>query len=169
MERGPRRGARAEPRLRGPGSRAALALAAITALLAALPSSAHEVLHLVERGRAVAVKAYESDGEVLAHAAWEVYSPADPKTPYQAGRTDRSGWLAFVPDVQGKWRVKVLDATGHGLDLEVDAAPGASAGAPGAGAPSPAAFALRPLVGVVAIAAVFAALFTVYRRKRSGS
>lgn len=148
-------------------SRGALVLAAITAFLAAQPASAHEVLHLVERSRAVAVKAYESDGGVLANTAYEVYSPADPGTPYQAGRTDRNGWLAFVPDVEGKWRVKVLDATGHGLDLEVDAAPGASAGAPAAGAPSPAAFVLRPLVGVLAIAAVFVVLFTVYRRTRS--
>ena len=74
---------------------------------AAAPALAHETLHEVERGKAIAVKAYFADGEVLAYTAYEVYSPADPKIPYQKGRTDRSGWLAFVPDAPGKWRVKV--------------------------------------------------------------
>ncbi len=149
-----------------PGARALAAIAAI--LVATPPASAHEVLHLVERGRAVAVKAYESDGEALADRAYQVYSPADPERPYQEGRTDRRGWLAFVPDVAGKWRVKVLDETGHGLDMKIDAAPGAAAGAPADEAPSAAAFALRPLLGLLAIAAVFAALLAFYRRKRSG-
>jgi nickel transport protein len=126
---------------------------------------AHETLHETRRGNAIAVKAYFADGEVLAYTAYEIYSPADPKIPYQKGRTDREGWVAFVPNTGGKWRVKVIDDTGHGLDLEVDAE--ASPAAPGdvGGAISDAAFVLRPLVGIGAIAAVFAALFLVYRRK----
>ncbi len=148
--------------------RAALVAAALS-LLAPAAARAHEVLHQIDRGRAVAVKAYFPDGEVLAYTQFEVYSPADPKIPYQKGRTDRSGWLSFVPDSPGKWRVKVIDNTGHGLDLQVDSSPGAAAGTiGGAGAPaSTAAFVLRPLVGVGVIAAVFALLFVVYRRKGS--
>jgi nickel transport protein len=149
-------------------NRTAPLLAALAALLAAPAASAHEVLHSVERNRAVAVRAYFADGEVLAYAQYEVYSPADPKIPHQKGRTDRSGWLAFVPDAEGTWRVKVADATGHGLDLEVDAAAqGATAStAPPAPAPaSTAAFVLRPLVGVAIIGAVFAVLFEIHRRR----
>ena len=63
--------------------------------------AAHEVLHQVEWNRAVALRAYFADGEVLAYAQYEVYSPADPKIPHQKGRTDRDGWLAFVPDGAG--------------------------------------------------------------------
>ena len=142
-------------------SRAALAVAALAGALAAPVARAHEVLHAVERGRAVSVKAFFADGEVLAYAQYEVYSPSDPRIPWQKGRTDRGGWLAFVPDVPGPWRVKVADATGHGLDLEVDA------GGPAAFAPagSTAAFVLRPLVGLAAIGAIFAVLFQLYRRK----
>ena len=140
----------------------------VVALLAPVTVLAHEVLHQVERGRAVAVRAYESDGESLAHAAYEVYSPADPGTPHQSGRTDRSGWLAFVPDVPGQWRVKVIDDTGHGLDVVVDAAPAASAAGATATAPaSGAAFVLRPVAGVAVIAALFGILLAIYRRKRS--
>jgi nickel transport protein len=76
--------------------------------------------------------------------------------------------VAFVPDVPGKWRVRVIDGTGHGLDVEVDAeAPrGAPAGeSPSAGATSPVAFVLRPLLGLAVIGIVFAALVLVHRRK----
>jgi len=147
---------------------ATLALLATLALAAAWSPSraaAHETLHEVARGRAIAVKAYFADGEVLAYTAYEVYSPSDPKIPYQKGRTDRSGWLAFVPDAPGKWRVKVIDETGHGLDLQIEAeAPGVTQ-ATAASAVSSAAFVLRPLLGLAAIGVVFAALYLAYRKK----
>ena len=149
-------------------TRPAWLLAAALALLAPAAARGHEVLHEIERGRAVAVKAFFADGEVLAYKPYEIYSPADPRIPYQKGRTDRSGWLSFVPDVPGKWRVKVLDETGHGLDLEVDAAGAAAASTPASGGTAPAsttAFVLRPLVGLAVIAAVFGLLFAAYRRK----
>jgi nickel transport protein len=143
--------------------RAALPAAALLAILTAPAAVAHEVLHSVERDRAVAVKAFFPDGEVLAYAQYEVYSPSDARIPWQKGRTDRGGWLAFVPDVPGLWRVKVVDATGHGLDVAVDAS-----ASPAGTATSTAAFVFRPLVGLAAIAAVFAVLFKVYRRKGTG-
>jgi nickel transport protein len=148
-------------------SRAVALLAAVAAVLAPAAASGHEVLHEIDRNRAVAVKAYFGNGEVLAYAQYEVYSPADAKIPHQKGRTDRSGWVSFVPDVAGKWRVKVVDDTGHGLDLEVDAAPASTAiTAPSTAAPdSTTAFVLRPLVGVAVIAALFGVLFAIYRRK----
>ncbi|MFO0583522.1 MAG: hypothetical protein U0229_14720 [Anaeromyxobacter sp.] len=140
-----------------------LHLAAAAALALAGPARAHETLHEVERGRAIALKAYFADGEVLAYTPYEVYSPADPKIPWQKGRTDRAGWLAFVPDAPGKWRVKVIDDTGHGLDLEVDASP--PAGPPATGAPSTLAFVLRPLAGLAVIGALFGLLYRHHRRK----
>ncbi len=148
-------------------TRRAALLAAALAVLAPAAARAHEVLHEIARGRAVAVKAYFADGEVLAYTPYEIYSPADPRIPYQKGRTDRSGWLSFVPDAPGKWRVKVVDATGHGLDLEVDA-DAVLAGATSPGAPAPAstrACVLRPLAGLAAIGAVFGLLLVLYRRK----
>jgi nickel transport protein len=147
------------------GLRVALAAAL---LLAAVPAAAHETLHEIARGKAIAVKAFFVDGEVLAYTTYEVYSPADPRIPHQKGRTDRGGWLAFVPDAPGKWRVKVIDDTGHGLDLEIDASDAAAAAGQAAladgGALSSAAFVLRPLLGLGVIGAVFAALYLLYRR-----
>jgi len=141
------------------------AVLVLALLAAAAPARAHEVLHAVERGRAVAVKAYFADGEPLAYTEYQVFSPADHKIPYQKGRTDRAGYLAFVPDPPGKWRVVVTDSTGHGLDIEVDAGTAQSPASPTA-AVSSWAFAARPLVGVLVIVALFTLLVSIYRRKK---
>ncbi len=142
----------------------------VLALMAATsPAFAHEVLHEVQRGRAVAVHAWFPDGESLAHVQAEVFSPADERIPYWKGRTDRNGWLAFVPDVPGSWRVRIVDATGHGLDTLVEVAPAADAAAGSGSGPGPGgstlAFALRPVAGVALIAAIFGFLHLRGRRK----
>ena len=133
----------------------------------AVPAEAHEVLHEVQRGRAVAVHAWFPDGESLAYVQAEVFSPADEKIPYWKGRTDRNGWLAFVPDVPGKWRVRIMDTTGHGLDTGVDvSSPGTAADASGSNPSTIAslAFVLRPAAGVALLATIFAFLY--YRGRR---
>jgi nickel transport protein len=144
------------------------AIAAAAAFLLAAPAVAHEVLHSIERGRAVAVKAYFADGGGLAYAEYQVFSPADPKIPYQKGRMDRAGYLAFVPDRPGDWHVRVVEAGGHGLELDVPVAPPGSHAVTAPSAPpglASWAFALRPIVGVALIGGLFATLVLVYRRK----
>jgi nickel transport protein len=139
-------------------------LMVLALLFVAAPASAHEVLHVVERGKAIAIKAYYADGESLAYTEYQVFSPADAKIPHQKGRTDRVGYMAFVPDQPGKWRVTIADSTGHGLDVEVDT----SVSSQPAGAPvSSWAFAVRPVLGVLLIAALFTLLVFIYRRKKS--
>jgi nickel transport protein len=134
----------------------------------ATPAFAHEVLHTVDRHNAIAAKAYFVDGEVLAYVPYELFSPADPKIPYQKGRTDRGGYVAFVPDTPGPWRLKITDDTGHGLNALIDATPSAdktSKRSDEGQVPSSAVFILRPLVGVAVIVLVFGILLFVYRRK----
>jgi nickel transport protein len=151
------------------------ALLALVLLGVATPAVAHEVLHEVQRARAVAVRAWFPDGEPLAYVQAEVYSPADPAIPHWKGRTDRNGWLAFVPDVPGRWRVRIVDSTGHGLDTGVEVpslAPGgagAPAGADGAGTSGipTLAFALRHVAGVGLVAAIFGFLYLRGRRRPS--
>jgi nickel transport protein len=140
-----------------------LAVAAVLAL--GTPAAAHEVRHEVVRGRAVAVRVTYADGEPLAYAEYQVFAPSDPRVPFQKGRTDRVGWLAFVPSERGAWRVQVADATGHGLTVEVAADPGEPPPRPRAGETLPAA--LRPIAGVALVAAIFGALFVAARRRRS--
>ncbi len=135
-------------------ARALLALA----WLSPVAARAHQASHEVARDRAVAVRALE-DGQGMAGATWQVFSPADPARPHQQGRTDAAGWLAFVPDAPGAWRVRVVEEGGHGLDVLVDAGPGGAAPAP-----APAGW-QRSAAGLVAIAAAFVVLFVTYRRR----
>ena len=148
-------------------SRVAVMSSVALLALGAWPALAHETLHEVQRGAAIGVRTWESDGEAVAGAIYEVYSPADRQHPWQEGRTDRAGWLAFVPSQPGSWRVRVIEATGHGLDVEVEVAP---PGAPPVAAPARPGLAplLRPLLGLLAVGAVFAALGLAWR-KRDGS
>jgi nickel transport protein len=140
-------------------------LAALVVALAAGHAFAHEVLTTVERGRAIAVKAFFSDGEPLAYAEFQIFSPADGKIPYQKGRTDRSGYLAFVPNLPGNWHVRVSEASGHGLDLDVAAS--AEPQQTAQVGPASWAFVLRPALGAVLIAVLFVGLLLFYRRKGS--
>jgi nickel transport protein len=139
--------------------------AAALLLLALAPAAAsgHEVLHRVASGRAIAVQAFEPDGEPLAACEYQVFSPADPGTPWATGRTDRAGWLAFVPAIEGAWRVRVIDPTGHGLDLAVPA--GAAEVPRSAGDAARGAGLLRLLAGAAAIGAVFGLLALLRRRR----
>ena len=142
---------------------------AVLILVAHVPAvRAHEILHTIEHGKAIAVKAFFADGEVLAYTEYQVFSPSDPRIPYQKGRTDRSGYLAFVPDGPGAWHVKVADTTGHGLDLAVEVGGPSTNSKTRQGADMASwAFTVRPVLGVGIIAALFALLVLLYRRKRS--
>jgi nickel transport protein len=143
-------------------------LVAVAVLLGvAAPAVAHEVLHEVVHGEAVAVRARYADGEPLAYVAVEVFSPADPKVAHLKGRTDRNGWVAFVPDAPGGWRVRLVDGTGHGLDavVEVPRRGAAAASSANSEAPSSLVFALRPALGVLLVLALFGVLFLFLRRR----
>lgn len=121
---------------------------------------AHEVLYSVEYDKAVVVRAYYPTGQPMAYAQYEVHSPSDTQSPWQMGRTDRNGYLSFVSDQAGRWRVKVSDASGHGLDIEVETA--APSEQP-AGLSIPHFF--RPLFGAILIALIFVGLWLFYRSK----
>jgi nickel transport protein len=143
-------------------------LALVLLALAAVPAAAHEVVSRVERGRAVSVRAQYSDGEPLANAVFEVFSPADAEAAHVEGLTDRNGWLAFVPDAPGAWRVTIREPDGHGIETVVDVpAPGVAATTSQSSAPSALGFALRPVFGLAVLALVFAALFAFARRRAS--
>ncbi len=141
----------------------------VGALLSSHPALAHEVMHEVVRGRAIAVRVVESDGESVAGAAVDVFSPRDASTPRPASRTDQFGWTSFVPDVAGSWRLKVVSADGHGLDTSIAVTTEDLEGRAPVMQEShdhpPLARGLRPLVGIAGIVVVFGGLAAFYRRK----
>ncbi|MGB8933334.1 MAG: hypothetical protein WCC48_18980, partial [Anaeromyxobacteraceae bacterium] len=74
------------------------------------------------------MRAAHDDGDPLADATFQVFSPSDAKRPWATGRTDRVGSLAFLPDVPGVWRVEVVSSAGNGFvtDVSVEPAPAPS-------------------------------------------
>jgi hypothetical protein len=110
----------------------ALALA-LAALSLPLPARAHGVDQQTERrGAAYAARVRHRDGAPLAGAFYQVIRPGEPERIVREGRTGPDGWVEFLPDVPGRWRVRIVDATGHGAVVTVDvaAAPPASPPAP---------------------------------------
>jgi nickel transport protein len=116
-----------------------VALAALAGAAGPRPARAHGVdAEVDQREGAVAVRVRHHGGRPLADARYEVQSPRGGDVPFAEGRTDRHGWLAFAPDVAGKWTVRIADASGHGRTLEVEvAAVAAPAREPVAAAGSP--------------------------------
>jgi nickel transport protein len=168
-----------------------LAALAVAALLAPAAGRAHGIDVEVRReGGTVAVRARYEGGRPLAGARYEVVSPARPERAFDEGTTERHGWVAFVPDAPGAWRVRIVDASGHGRVVEVEvpsAPPAAIAGAPArppvsaasGAAPreppadardrraAPGASLLRIGGGLVILGTIFSGLFLVLRRRTS--
>jgi hypothetical protein len=107
----------------------ALALAAAVSF--PLAAAAHGVAQEIERrGPAYAVRARYEGGPPLAGAYYQVIAPGEPARIVREGRTGAEGWVEFVPDVPGRWRVRIVDASGHGRVVAVEVAEVAPAAAP---------------------------------------
>ncbi|HEX9308447.1 MAG TPA: hypothetical protein VF894_13200 [Anaeromyxobacter sp.] len=168
------------------------ALAALVVSALAWPASprAHGVSQQVERrGETYAVRARYEGGKPLAGATYQVLRPGAAETVAREGRTGVDGWVEFVPDVTGTWRVRIADATGHGRVVAVEvpevapASPPAAAAVPAASpAPAPATRAPSPAeppsdhgertlaqraLGAAGILGVFAVLWVLRRRRRA--
>ena len=86
---------------------------------------AHTVNYDVQQKSFAAVKVFYTADDPASYAEFEVYAPNGGDLPHQTGRTDRNGFVAFVPDRQGTWKVKVLGESAHGyhgvtVEVKVD-------------------------------------------------
>ncbi len=61
----------------------------------------------------IIVKSSYSASEPLKGAIVTVFGHGNEESPYQAGKTDESGFFAFVPDITGEWIFIVDDQQGH--------------------------------------------------------
>ncbi len=87
-------------------------------------SHAHDLQYSVGDGQAVVVRLHYIDDKPFNFESYEVYRAGD-KLPYQVGRTDSQGRIAFLPDKPDKWRVKAISEDGHGLDFTLTTNAGA--------------------------------------------
>lgn len=84
-------------------------------------AEAHSV-HYQLGNKAVAVRVFYADDDPASYSAFEIFGPGD-NIAHQKGRTDRNGFVAFVPDRAGTWHVTVLGESEHGMhaaSIEID-------------------------------------------------
>ncbi len=84
-------------------------------------ASAHTINYQVEN-RGISLRVFYDRDDPVNYSAYEIFGPGD-TIPHQKGRTDKNGFVAFAPDRQGKWVIKVMGESEHGMHsatIEVD-------------------------------------------------
>ncbi len=77
-------------------------------------SLGHSINYQVEQ-KGIAVRAFYSAKDPSSYSQYEIYGPGDREDlPHQTGRTDKNGFLSFVPDRAGTWKIKLWGESGHG-------------------------------------------------------
>ncbi|MCG2722775.1 MAG: hypothetical protein L6290_12310 [Thermodesulfovibrionales bacterium] len=77
------------------------------------PATAHTVNYQVEN-KGISARIFYSPDDPASYSQYEIFGPGD-TIPHQKGRTDRNGFVSFLPDRQGKWIIKVYGESEHGL------------------------------------------------------
>jgi len=82
--------------------------------LGRIDANAHSINYQVEQ-KGIAVRAFYSAKDPSSYSQYEIYGPGDREDlPHQTGRTDKNGFLSFVPDRAGTWKIKLWGESGHG-------------------------------------------------------
>ena len=75
----------------------------------------HSINYDVQQ-KGIAVRAFYTAADPANYSQYEIYGPEDKKDlPHQTGRTDKNGFLCFVPDKPGTWKIKVWGESTHGF------------------------------------------------------
>ena len=131
-------------------------------LTLAAGGEAHDLHYTTTREQAVVVTLFYPDGTPFSYEDFQV-TPAGGDIPFQVGRTDAQGRLAFLPPHPGRYQVRAVSEDGHGLVFEVET-----------GAETALLSAERPLferyqrlfVGLGLLLGLFGLLMLFYRGKR---
>ncbi len=76
------------------------------------PAIAHSVHYQVEN-KGVSARIFYSADDPASYSEYEIFGPGD-KIPHQKGRTDKNGFVSFLPDREGIWIIKVKGDSDHG-------------------------------------------------------
>jgi nickel transport protein len=85
----------------------------LAVIVTVLPAQAHTVNYHVEN-RGISVRVFYEGDDPASYSSYEIFGPGD-KLPHQKGRTDRNGFISFLPDRQGSWLLKVFGESEHGM------------------------------------------------------
>ncbi len=131
-------------------------------LFASAPLLAHDLQYTVASGQAVVIRLFYVDNTPFKFEGYEIYRAGE-KLPYQVGRTDSQGRIAFLPDKAAEWRIKAISEDGHGLDFKLTT--DAAAQLSGAEKPAYERYG-RIAVGVAVILGLFGALSLYVKRRK---
>jgi len=132
-------------------------------LSCATPVQAHDLQYSVGGGQTVVIRTFYVDNSPFTFEGYEIYRDGE-KLPYQVGRTDSQGRIAFLPDRADTWRIKATSEDGHGLDFKLST--DAAATLSGTEKPFFERYA-RIAVGVAVILGLFGFLNLYLKRKKS--
>ena len=93
----------------------------IALLLMTLGAEAHSIQYQVEN-KGISVRVFYSADDPASYSQYEIFGPGDTIT-HQKGRTDKNGFVSFLPDRPGKWHIKIWgesDHGYHGAQIEVE-------------------------------------------------
>nr|CBX31865.1 hypothetical protein N47_N26900 [uncultured Desulfobacterium sp.] len=76
-------------------------------------AEAHSIHYRVEN-KGISVRVFYAEDDPTSYSSYEIFGPGD-KIPHQKGRTDKNGFVSFLPDRQGKWAIKVYGESEHGM------------------------------------------------------
>jgi len=77
------------------------------------PAIAHSVHYNVEN-KGISARIFYSENDPASYSQYEIFGPGD-TVPHQKGRTDRNGFVSFLPDRPGIWIINVHGESEHGL------------------------------------------------------
>jgi nickel transport protein len=77
------------------------------------PAMAHSVHYQVEN-KGISVRVFYAEDDPASYSSFEIFGPGD-TIPHQKGRTDRNGFVSFLPDRQGEWVINVYGESEHGM------------------------------------------------------
>lgn len=94
-------------------------------ILAPVPVAAHTIHYQVAQ-TGISARVFFSAEEPASYSEYEIFGPGD-QFPHQRGRTDRNGFVVFLPDRPGTWLLEVEAESSHGphpLKIEVEVGEG---------------------------------------------
>nr|WP_321267364.1 hypothetical protein [uncultured Sulfurimonas sp.] len=79
----------------------------------------HNLNHNISQKQSIVISFSFAQEDDFSFQSYEVYAP-NSEIPFAVGRTDALSRLSFLPNIQGKWRVKAFSEDGHGKVVEVE-------------------------------------------------
>jgi len=76
-------------------------------------AEAHAIHYRVEN-KGISARVFYSPDEPASYSKYEIFGPGD-TIPHKKGRTDKNGFVSFLPDREGIWIVKVRGESEHGI------------------------------------------------------